>query len=259
MCRCISGRQSVPRLVHLGAVAVLMTSVLGCAVAPAGSSERTSPAATAAVATPSSRASPSGIQEALVGGELPPGTYRSVAFTTPVQFTVPAGWQVAEDYPAFFNLASTDVDACICFARNVAAAAEDGSKGPQPGVGKSAKAIAGWLASHDGIQRTQAKPVTVGGLKGYLVDLVMNPNWTTTYPGRSEPSVPAVVGTASATLNSADLAWDVSAAGSRFYLLDLGKDGANGNVIINADAGRTTLKEWLPRAEPIIGSFQFNP
>ena len=185
---------------------------------------------------------------------LPAGTYSSEVFATPVTYTVPAGWKMFEDEPGQFGLALVANDRpCVCFWRDVRAAAASCAEEPEAGVGASAADITTWLARHKGLKTTTPKAVRVGGLSGYVIDVAMDPAWTGQCDG--ETSVPTLVGTGI----SSGVHWGSSAQSSqRIYLLDLGEDGANGNIAINIEVCcGVEFKERTAAVTPIIDSLVF--
>jgi hypothetical protein len=192
-----------------------------------------------------------------VGQELMPGTYTSKVFDTPVTFTVPKGWKVFEDEPGQFGLAILANDGpCICVWRDVRAMAASCAEQPEPGVGTRARDIADWLAHQKGIDASPVNPVSLGGLHGYVVDVAIDPAWTRPCPfSEGRPAVPTLVGSGIST----GVAWDVEAMDrQRLYLLDLGTNGAAGNVAINIDV--CCGVDWQQRiidVTPVVESFQF--
>jgi hypothetical protein len=189
---------------------------------------------------------------------LPPGTYISEVFDTPLTYTVPDGWKMFEDEPGQFGLALLENDGpCLCIWRDVRAAAKSCAEEPEPSVGSSASDIAGWLSMHEGLITTDPEPVSVGGLHGYMIDVRMDPDWTNDCPfSNGEPIVMTLVGTDI----SAGVHWgtDKSSA-QRYYLLDLGEDGADGNIAITVEV--CCGAQWDERmavVTPVIESFVFD-
>jgi len=184
---------------------------------------------------------------------LPAGTYTSEVFKTPLTYTVPAGWKMFEDEPGQFGLALVANDGpCVCVWRDVAVAAKSCVEEPEPGVGRSAKAITTALAHRKGLVTSKPKAVTVGGLSGYLIDIKLNPTWKDTC---SDRSVPTLVGTEL----SAGVYWDSSADSSqREYILDLGPQFPNANIAINVEICCGVVRdERIAAAAPVIESFTF--
>ena len=189
---------------------------------------------------------------------LPPGTYTSEVFDTPLTYTVPTGWKMFEDEPGQFGLALLENDGpCLCIWRDVRAAATSCAEEPEPSIGSSASDIAGWLSMHEGLITTEPEPVSIGGLDGYMIDVRMDPDWTNDCPfSNGEPVVMTLVGTDI----SAGVHWgtDKSSA-QRYYLLDLGKDGADGNIAITVEV--CCGAQWEERVKavtPVVESFVFN-
>ncbi len=243
------------RLVLALAVASI---VLGCTSSgsPTASPLPTSTPLPSLVA-PSETPTSTGPKVAPVGTQLEAGTYVSSVFATPLTFTVPTGWKVFEDEPGEFGLALLANDGpCLCVWRDVRASATNCDEAPQPGVGTTAKAIADWLATHPGLKRSTPKPVTIGGLSGYVLDLVIDPAWTKTCAARGpDPRVPTLVGSGI----SQSVAWDVSPTDSqRLYLLDLGTPGANIAINVDVCCG-VTFETQVGAADQVIHTFAFAP
>jgi hypothetical protein len=194
-----------------------------------------------------------------IGSRLAPGTYRSKTFATPLTFTVPDGWKVFEDEPGQYGLALIENDGpCVCVWRDVRAMAATCDDTPEAGVGATARDITAWLAGHAGILATQPGPVTVGGLKGYVVDVSIDPAWTRACPfSQGRPAVPTLVGSGI----SAGVAWDVERDDrQRVYVVDLPPSGALGNIAINVDV--CCEVDWgtrMAEVEPVLRSFAFSP
>jgi hypothetical protein len=205
--------------------------------------------------TPSTAASTaSGAVHPVPNQLLPAGTYSSEVFKTPVTYTVPAGWKMFEDEPGQFGLGlGAHEGPCVCFWRDVRAASTKCVEEPEPGVGASAADITTWLAQHKGLKTTKPKSVVVGGLKGYMIDVNMDPAWRGQCGGMT--SVPILVGTEI----SAGVFWGSNAESSqRIYLLDLGKSATDGNIAIliqvccGVDFGERTTA-----VTPVINSLAF--
>lgn len=195
--------------------------------------------------TSSPTASSTGVRP-VAGQPLPAGTYVSEIFKTPLTYTVPAGWKMFEDEPGQFGLTLVANDKpCVCVWRDVRAAAMTGAEEPEPGVGTSAKEITTWLAHHKWLKPATPKPVTVGGLSGYVIDTVGNPKAST------------LIGSGL----SAGVHWEASSiegSSQRVYLLDLGENGADGNIAINIEfCCGTQLAERMALVEPVLKTFTF--
>ena len=195
------------------------------------------------------------VQDAL----LPPGTYTSEAFTPPLTYTVPAGWVMFDDEPGQFELALEHHDPYIYVWRDLRALAPDCAEEPQPDVGFSAADISGWLAARDGLDTSEPQPVSIGGLSGYVMDVRMSPDWTESCPfSDGQATVPTLIGTAPL---SSHVFWGTLIDSSqRYYFLDLGEDGTEGNIVIAVEV--CCGAEWdevMETASPVIESFVFAP
>ena len=189
---------------------------------------------------------------------LPPGTYTSEVFKTPLTYTVPDGWKMFEDEPGQFGLALLENDGpCLCVWRDVRAAAKSCAEEPEPGVGSSSADIVNWLATREGLDTTEPQPVSIGELDGYMIDVRMDPDWTNDCPfSNGEPIVMTLVGTDI----SAGVHWgtDKSSA-QRYYLLDLGEDGADGNIAITVEVCcGAQWDERMAAVTPVVESFVFD-
>jgi hypothetical protein len=191
-----------------------------------------------------------------IGSELDPGTYTSTFFATPITFTVPEGWKVFEDEPGQFGLARMTNDGPpLLVLRDVRVAAADCSEAPEEGVGYSAEEFAAWLAAHEGLTTTDPAPVTIGGLEGMVIDVSLDPSWTTPCPfSGGQPIVMTLVGTEI----SRGLHWGIDATEEqRIWLLDL-PEVSGGNVVILADAcSGVAPADQLTAAQQVVDSITF--
>ncbi|MEO8229211.1 MAG: hypothetical protein ABI628_05535 [Chloroflexota bacterium] len=205
-------------------------------------------AASPSAAPPSASAAPTTSDGAfVVGARLAPGTYTSVVFATPLTFKFPDGWKVFEDELGQFGLALLANDGpCVCSWRDVRAAAASGVESAQSGVGPSADAITTWLAKQPGIKTTTPKPVTIGGLHGFVIDL---------HVAAAGGGAPTVVGTSI----SRGVWWGVtSTSEQRLYLLDIGPNGSDGNIAINVEVCcGVEFDQRTATVAPVIATFAF--
>ena len=167
-----------------------------------------------------------------VGEELEPGEYTSQVFETPVTFTVPEGWKVFEDEPGQFGLARMANDGPpLLIMRDIDGASAGCHPIAEPGVGRAAADLAHWLASHEGLVTTEPVAVKVGGLNGYMMDVNLDPSWTTTCPFSDGPTVMTIVGSAI----SSDVYWGVERTRmQRMWVLDL-PSVKDGNIVLMGD------------------------
>jgi hypothetical protein len=195
------------------------------------------------------------VQDAL----LPPGTYTSEVFQPPLTYTVPAGWVMYDDEPGQFELALENKDPYIYVWRDIRAVAPNCAQEVNPDVGSSAVDIAGWLATRDGLDTSEPQPVNIGGLSGYVIDVRQSPDWVEACPfSDGQPTVPTIMGTSPL---SGQVFWGTLIDDSqRYYFLDLGEDGVNGNIVITAEV--CCGAEWdevIKTVSPVIDSFVFAP
>src|SRR5215207_9310687 len=119
-----------------------------------------------------------GSQEEAKGRPLPccpqvlgPGEYHSVTFKPPLSFKVGKGWEnAAEQLPAFIELGyegGTGVN-YLTFA-NVKEVFKPGTLE----VVDAPKDLVGWLQRHPYLKTSKPQPVTVGGVKGEQLDVLV--------------------------------------------------------------------------------------
>jgi hypothetical protein len=136
-------------------------------------------------------------------GLLKAGTYTTKRFVPPITYQVPDGWSNEDDTKGSFllippgaTLASvlSAADDFIGIYASVAAAAADCAAGPAPGVARSAAAMAKWFQAVPGLKMSK-RPIEVGGLKGYVLDLTLVQGWTNGCPfSGGQPFVPVITG-----------------------------------------------------------------
>ncbi|HKY55081.1 MAG TPA: hypothetical protein VJM08_12280 [Anaerolineales bacterium] len=195
------------------------------------------------------------VQDAL----LPPGTYTSEKFVTPLTYTVPAGWVMYDDEPGQFELALENQDPYIYVWRDVRAVGLNCSEEPHPDVRASAADMAEWLATREGLDTSEPQPVNIGGLRGYMIDVHMSPDWTKACPfSDGEPTVPIITGTAPL---SEHVFWGVTKDSSqRYYFLDLGENGSDENLVVTVEVCcGANWDEVMETVSPVIDSFVFAP
>lgn len=243
----------VPPLAGLVCALLLLA---GCASGedPAAKPTATAPAASVS-ASPTSSDSSNAAPAAETNSQLDPGTYGSGVFTTPLTFTVPSGWKVFEDEPGQFGLALVANDGpCICVWRDVRVAAKSCAEQPEAGVAGSAAGITTWLAGREGLKTTTPKPVTVGGLRGFQMDLRLDPAWTRGCPfSDGDPVVMTLVGTTVST----GVHWGAGpGAATRLFVLDV-PGGKGGNIAINVEVPAAMFDQRMAANTPVIESFSF--
>lgn len=118
-------------------------------------------------------------------GELEGGTqYRTETFTPQIVYSTPAGWSNMEDLQGNFlllppNRSIDGVDAgtadYLGIYSGATVSATDCTPAPMPGVGLKPDAVAAALAERPGLDVSAPREVVVGGLKGVLIDIGMEP------------------------------------------------------------------------------------
>lgn len=223
-------------------------------------------AAASLTSRPSSTVAPSpsitpGPSNAAVGN-LTPGTWDSRAFAYPLSYTIPATgrWRSMQDYPAVVTIqpegAKPGDGIAVWAAVYVAAQDAACSESPDPGRGHRAADFIDLLTTHPGIVATAPAAVTVGGLKGSLVDVALAPSWKTACPfSEGTPFVPFVT---DSQAGPPGLHQGI-AGGERARLIFLdAKDGETILVYIDSADG-TTFDAIVAQTEPIVESFVFKP
>ena len=202
-------------------------------------------------------------------GLLDAGTYKS-QFITPrleldatwrpmvgaLTYTVPDGWANSSDWPETFELvpaaelppvAETDRRRNIGVFRQPSAMTQDRpcSDQVEPGVGRTVDDLAAWLQTVPGLNTTEPTPTTIGGHAGQMLDIGMDPAWTATCEGSTEPLV---------TFLNPGIAVGESQR-VRLILLDIGDGDVVAIGIWTRD--RETFDAFIPEAMRVVESFQF--
>ena len=251
--------------------AVLLLAACGTtgSALPSGSAvPSASPAASVAIATPTptptpypTRLSRAGIPvEAICEldhpcfGLLEPGTHHSEHFAPAFEFTVPAGWVNFTQTGGYFDLGTVDAPGdSIRFLARPRPTKPDGS--PVSGSFATPDAIAASLMSNEALTTTPAASVTVGGLPGVTLDLMVHPT-------ASEHPTYCEVQTCVTFLKGQDEAptwqWDLGIASSeriRLYLLET-KDDMIAIAVDSLDG--TTFDALTTTTEDILRSVRFD-
>lgn len=188
------------------------------------------------------------------GQQLVAGTYQTQQFQPRLTFTVPDGWELAADTPAWVQLrpvGAQDLGVYLFRDARAASQAEGCPTEPQPGVGTTSTELVAFFRGLPGVNASQPALVTIGGLRGSSLDLGIAPGWTTSCPfANSVPAVPLI-------MNDGIDRW-VLAGGERlrFYILDV---PGGGNVVIDIDdfVG-DQIDGLIKSATPIVKSFEFD-
>lgn len=206
-------------------------------------------------------------------GEMEPGRHVSINYEPFVKapdwdfdygrfaFTVPGGWATQEDSGDGYVLKQRDgpKDAAIYLFNDVLSHAR--SKGciakPVPGVGSSAAAIYHWIRSLPGLKISHVvEDVSVGGIRGYQIDLDVDPSSAGTCPWTDgKPTVELFANAQSETADGG-FDWGICCDGRmRLFILDEGPDRA---LVVDIEAPDEAAWQALVRAAmPIVESFEF--
>jgi hypothetical protein len=124
-------------------------------------------------------------------GEVPAGTHTTRSFKPALTYTIPVGWTNFNDHEGNFGLVPPGGDWANKALNNgktdrLAVLQRIAPTGSRCGDGaapvRSAAAYARWLVNDPALSVSGPKPVTVGGLSGFVVDLRVRPGWTKTCP-----------------------------------------------------------------------------
>lgn len=210
-----------------------------------------------------------GCPNTLCLGELDAGTYGSQYFAPRLDpgatwepdfgaltYTVPEGWANSSDAPENLELvpatenppvAETDRRRNIGVFGQPTAMTQDKpcSDTVLPGVGRTVPDLVTWLRTVPGLITTAPTAVTIDGHPGQSLEVRLDPAWTKTCEGSSEPLV---------TYFNPGLAVGPDQR-ERLMLVDLG----DGDVVAIAiwTRGATTFDAFTPEAMSVIDSFTF--
>lgn len=191
----------------------------------------------------------------LEGGRL----YRTVAFIPPITYTTPSGWSNLEDLSGNFLLlppgrsvegvdSATDDYLGVYSGATVAAA--DCTSKPMPGVGLKPDAVVTALAERPGLNVSAPREVVVGGLKGVVIAIDLEPDTTAACNVNGDLTIiPLFIGVGPASVEHAQ----VPGLRTHLYVLDNGRS----NVIVEvSDVGRD---KRLFDYERVIEKLRFSP
>jgi hypothetical protein len=150
-----------------------------------------SAAAVAVLSAGPARSEPAG------AGVLKPGTHKTSQFRPTLTYTVPAGWENFCDSPGDVcftppggdpsGVDSGKSDFLDVFA-SVAVSAGSGCPRDRPGAIHTPNGFVRWLQHVNGLVVSRPAKVTIGGLRGYVVDVRMRKGWTRVCPGLDPPA-----------------------------------------------------------------------
>jgi hypothetical protein len=202
-------------------------------------------------------------------GDLDPGTYKS-QYITPrldpgapwepdfgaLTYTVPEGWANVDDFPDTFGLMpstdyagmpgnDTEAASIYLFTQPQAMSqATPCSSEPDVTVDRSVGALIAWLKGVPGLVVTDASPMTIDSHPATVVNIQIDPSWTTSCGGGTTPEVSYL------TPEVGIFGLEVR---QRLILVDLG----GGDVLgIGTIALADRFDAFLLEATPIIDSFR---
>jgi hypothetical protein len=187
------------------------------------------------------------------------GTYRLAVQAGTLALTLPDGWSVPqvtqEDFSLHWKSGPTTDDVKVFFDMRRAAKDAACTEGPEPGVGASAIDIAGSLKADPQLDASQPAAITVGGMRGLVVDVSLAASATRTCPfSDGKRSVPLVVD----AIPGAGAFWGVGEGGERIRLVIL--DAGTHNIVVAADsADGTSFNDLVNAVMPVVTSFAFQP
>ena len=184
-------------------------------------------------------------------GELNAGTHRSVGLVPPMQFTVPPGWINTQAWRQWYTLipdtpaTRENLEQRITLMPDFALM-ESSCSDVQPETSPtSADRMMAAVQAIDGVDTSQPRPITVGGLSGRWLDLKLSAGWTKTCP--DDPANPTVPVLGERLTN-----------GARFRYILLNAPGGR-NVLIKLIAhDQTTFDTLTTTGMPIVESFDFD-
>jgi hypothetical protein len=101
-------------------------------------------------------------------GALRPGEYRTGEFEPSLSFHVGKGWSLEQELPDFIELAWQEQPGYLRFA-NIK---EVYKPGTQDAV-EAPEDLVGWLQDHPDLKTGEPEPITVGGIEGERIDVLV--------------------------------------------------------------------------------------
>ncbi len=249
----------------LTTAALVAVLAAGCATEPAASSGRAPKDAEATTPTPTTNntAAPERVCFNPYGGEclgdLKPGTYRTSVFQPTIRYRVDKGWVNAEDLPGNFWLYRSD-DSQDGFVGGSYLGIYTGARIPkdcreawEPRVDDSPEEMRQWYVDHPGLEVTNQREVTVGGLRGVSLDLALAPGYERTCPwSEGRPVVPMIIGNGVSDLHHVVLR-DLAV---RLVLLEW--QDSNVTIEITSALHQHTFDEYMELTASVIKSLKFD-
>ena len=120
------------------------------------------------------------------------GARQTQAFTPRLTYKAPARWNIAEEDRAMLSLSHGGSDSIGVIANAFPPTIDqDGcSVGDDHGSRDSADRLVAYWTSHPGLNASTPEPFSIGNLKGWRVDVSLDPDWSASCPGATGPTGP---------------------------------------------------------------------
>jgi hypothetical protein len=176
-------------------------------------------------------------------------------------YTVPTGWSELGNENGL-GRPNDPGSMAVKLIQNVAprSQASDCHEGVAPGIGRTSKAIADWLAGLPALVATSPQPITVGGYNGQLVDVSLAPTWTISCFGDPPAPIDFLFTDPQATAEGGVSIREglEGSAHARYILVDVEK--ADFPLLIEITGpDEASWNDLVRAAMPIIETFQFTP
>jgi hypothetical protein len=188
------------------------------------------------------------------------GPYKTNLFIPVFSLQVREGWDNTVDNPNEYQIMRSGPNGQpsqtgIYIFRDVAIQAVTCEDKPEPGIGRLPADMAAYLSNHPGLITTEPEAVNIGGLDGVMIEVSMDPTWTTPcFYSEGEPNVPLFWGADA----DSGLEWGTGpGVEDRFYILDM---PGGGNVLIAVEAfGEGGLRVAPRGGNPARGEHDLRP
>lgn len=191
-------------------------------------------------------------------GDLAPGSYETTIFEPALRYEVGGGWVNAEDLPGNFAL-HREADPQDGLFGGSYIGVFTGVRVPMAceeawdeTIDDSPDAMLRWYLEHPGLEVTGQREVTVGGLDGTAIDLVLAEDYREDCPwSEGHPTVPLIIGNGVSQLHHTIL----PGMGIRLVMLDW--EESNVTIEITNVSEQHSFEEYIELTKPIVESFTF--
>ena len=203
---------------------------------------------------------PTASAAALAGpGPLAPGVYTTSVQRGRVTLAFPSGWSLQQITPDDFalHLDAGPADDTVRVFFDMRRASKDAActEAPERGVGFTAQKLGDDIAADKNFRVSAKTPISVNGLHGQILDVVLAAGTTRTCPfSDGKPSVPLIVD----AIDGTGPFWGVGPGEEiRLVILDTAD---HRNIVIVMDAAETaSFNDLVAAAMPIVESLSFMP